>query len=74
MLQAHTDDQYRGRVFATMDVLWQTGRLISLGVGGILADTYGIQVVYYLGGALLLAAAATGFTSTRPGSSPCHTG
>ena len=37
---------------------WLT--LISLGLGGLLADLYGIQVVYYLGGALLLAAATAG--------------
>ncbi len=48
-----------------MDVLWQCGRLISLGVGGVLADAYGITVVYYLGGALLLAAAGAGFSATR---------
>jgi len=60
MLQAESADNIRGRVLATMDVLWQGGRLISLGVGGALADLYGIQVVYYLGGALLLAAAAVG--------------
>lgn len=70
MLQAETPDHVRGRIFATMDVLWQGGRLVSLGVGGVLADQYGIQVVYYLGGALLLAAAATGLTAARsPGSS-----
>ncbi len=60
MVQAHTDDRFRGRVFSSMDVLWQGGRLISLGLGGLLADLYGIQVVYYLGGILLLAAAAAG--------------
>lgn len=60
MLQSHTADRFRGRVFASMDVLWQGGRLISLGVGGLLADLYGIQAVYYLGGILLLAAAALG--------------
>jgi MFS family permease len=60
MLQANTVDQFRGRVFASMDVLWQSGRLVSLGLGGLLADLYGIQAVYYLGGLLLLAAAAVG--------------
>lgn len=63
MLQAETADNMRGRVLATMDVLWQAGRLISLGVGGVLADLYGIQVVFYLGGALLLSAAAVGFVA-----------
>lgn len=65
MLQANTADHVRGRVFASMDVLWQGGRLISLGVGGVLADLYGIQVVYYLGGALLLAAAAAGLVTVQ---------
>jgi len=65
MLQAGTEDRLRGRVLATMDVLWQGGRLASLGIGGVLADLYGIQVVYYLGGALLLAAALAGFSAPR---------
>lgn len=65
MLQANTADHVRGRVFASMDVLWQGGRLISLGIGGVLADLYGIQVVYFLGGALLLAAAAAGLLTVR---------
>ena len=49
-------------------MLWQGGRLLSLAVGGALADLYGIEAVYYLGGALLLAAAAAGLTSTKSGS------
>jgi hypothetical protein len=61
MLQAETPEHARGRVFAPMDVLWQGGRLVSLAVGGLLADRYGIQVVYCLGGLLLIAAAAAGF-------------
>ncbi len=60
MLQSEAPEHVRGRIFASMDVLWQSGRLVSLGVGGALADLYGIQVVYYVGGALLLAAAAAG--------------
>lgn len=68
MLQAETPEHVRGRVFASMDVLWQGGRLLSLAVGGALADLYGIEAVYYLGGALLLAAAAAGLASTKSGS------
>lgn len=63
MLQAEAPEHARGRIFATMDVLWQGGRLISLGVGGLIADLYGIRAVYYLGGALLLAAAAVGLAA-----------
>ncbi len=65
MLQAETPAHVRGRVFAAMDVLWQGGRLLSLAVGGTLADLYGIEAVYYLGGALLLAAAAAGPAASR---------
>lgn len=65
MLQAETPDALRGRVFASMDVLWQTGRLVSLGLGAVLAEAVGISAVYLLGGILLLAAAAVGFAGTR---------
>lgn len=65
LLQAETPGDARGRVFAAMDVLWQGGRLLSLGVGGLLADLSGVTAVYDLGGALLLAAAAGGTTATR---------
>jgi MFS family permease len=65
MLQAETPDRVRGRVFASMDMLWQTGRLASLGLGGVLADTIGISAVYLFGGILLLVAAVFGIVSTR---------
>ncbi len=65
MLQAETPEHARGRVFASMDVLWQAGRLISLAAGGVLADTVGIQAVYYLGGLLMIAAAAMCLTTRR---------
>jgi hypothetical protein len=49
-------------------MLWQTGRLLSLLGGGLLADTLGIRAVYLLGGLLLLTAAAVGATGARPAS------
>ena len=66
MLQAESPEHARGRVFASMDIIWQAGRLISLGVGGVLTALYGVQVVYYLGGALLLAATAAGALTRAP--------
>ncbi len=54
----------RGRAFAGFDVLWQSGRMLSLLGGGLLADTVGIRAVYLLGGLLLLAAAAGGAAGT----------
>ncbi len=58
--QAEVPPQVRGRVFARMDLLWQSGRLLSLAGGGLLADTIGIRAVRYLGGALLLLAGMLG--------------
>ena len=66
LLQAETSDQTRGRVFASFDAIWQLGRLVSLGVGGLLTDAVGISAVYYLGGVLLLLAGLAGLTRARP--------
>ncbi len=66
LLQAETPQPLRGRVFAGFDMLWQTGRLLSLLLGGLLADTLGIRAVYYLGAALLLAAAVLGHAGLHP--------
>jgi len=66
-LQTVVPDNRRGRVFAFYDVVWQTGRLTSIVVGGVLADEFGITAVYYLGGTLLIVAGAVGFTRLRPG-------
>lgn len=60
LVQSRVPEHLRGRAFAGFDMLWQTGRLLSLLGGGLLADAFGIQVVYVLGGLLLLAAAAVG--------------
>lgn len=65
LVQSRVPDELRGRAFAGFDVLWQTGRLLSLLGGGLLADAVGIQAVYLLGGLLLLAAAAVGAAATR---------
>lgn len=63
VLQASVPDRLRGRVFAFYDVVWQSARLVSIGVGGALADLVGIRAVYVLGGALLLAAGWLGLSS-----------
>lgn len=61
VLQTTTPDRLRGRIFAFYDIVWQTGRLISIGAGGIVADELGIRGVYIMGGLLLLAAGTAGF-------------
>ena len=60
LLQSRVPENLRGRAFAGFDLLWQTGRLLSLLGGGLIADAIGIQAVYLLGGLLLLGASATG--------------
>lgn len=70
LLQAETPESVRGRVFATFDMLWQGGRLLSLLAGGLVADLVGIRAVYYLGALLMLAAAAVGFRGLRLASTP----
>ncbi|SFQ69251.1 Predicted arabinose efflux permease, MFS family [Amycolatopsis arida] len=67
LLQAEVPEHSRGRVFAAFDLLWQTGRLASIGLGGLAADLLGIQVVYALGGALLLLAGTLGLAGLRGG-------
>jgi len=69
LIQSRVPEHLRGRAFAGFDLLWQTGRLLSLLGGGLLADAAGIRAVYLLGGLLLLAAAAVGALGTRPANS-----
>lgn len=64
VLQATVPNRLRGRVFAFYDVVWQTARLASIGLGGILADRFGIAAVYWMGGALLVAAGTLGLTAS----------
>ena len=70
VLQSHVPDRLRGRVFSAFDLIWQSMRLVSLLLGGLLADVAGIRAVYYLGGALLVAAALTGLTLAGSAATP----
>jgi len=65
VIQSHVPDSARGRVFSAFGLIWQSMRLASLFLGGLLADTAGIRAVYYAGGALLAAAALTGLLARR---------
>ena len=62
-LEAVVPSEVRGRAFALYDVLWNGARLVSLGIGGVLAKAVSIRSVYVVGGALLFGAAAVGFTT-----------
>jgi MFS family permease len=58
VIQSHVRDRLRGRVFSAFDLFWQSMRLASPLLGGLLADTAGIRAVYYLCGLLLAATLA----------------
>lgn len=60
LIQSRVPEELRGRAFSGFDVIWQSGRLVSLLGGGLLLDAAGVRAVYVLGGALLLTAAAVG--------------
>ncbi|WCO68048.1 MFS transporter [Iamia majanohamensis] len=63
-LQTTVPPETRGRAFAFYDVLWNTARLLSLAVGGVLAEITDVRLVYVTSAALLLAAA--GLTTKLP--------
>jgi len=60
ILQTVIPNRVRGRVFTLLDVTWAAMRLLSLGLGGLLADRVGIVAVYIAGGTLLALAGALG--------------
>lgn len=63
VLQRTIPDRMRGRVFASYDVVWQTARLASIGLGGLAAERFGVRAVYWAGGVLLVAAGVLGLAA-----------
>lgn len=59
-LQTEIAPAVRGRTYAFYDIIWNAARLVSLGLGGLLADAIGVRSVYLAGGLLLLIAALYG--------------
>jgi predicted MFS family arabinose efflux permease len=72
-LQSEVPDQIRGRVFTLMDVGWNVARIVSVGLAGVLADRFGIAVVYYAGGVFLMGAGLLGLATVRLGSGTTST-
>ncbi len=70
LLQATAPPGARGRVFAGFDLIWQLGRLASLALGGVTADTVGIPAVYAAGAVLLTVAAVIGWTGLAATNGP----
>ena len=62
MLQTKVPDQLRGRAFTLFDMTWGACRRTSLMFGGFVADAFGIQPLYWLGGSLLAFAGVVGLT------------
>ncbi len=60
VLQRRIPDAVRGRVFATLDVVWATGEIVSIGLAGGVVDRIGIEPIYVIGGLLLVTAGAIG--------------
>jgi MFS family permease len=59
-VQGAVPEQLRGRVFTLLDVTWNAMRLLSLALGGVLVDAFGIAPLYRLGGSLLALAGLLG--------------
>lgn len=64
-VQRRVPDAVRGRVFTWLDVVWNVMKVVSLGVGGWLAERAGVEVVYYIGGVMLFLSGLTGSVILR---------
>jgi predicted MFS family arabinose efflux permease len=62
-LQTLVPTETRGRALAFYDVLWNSSRLLSLAMGGVLAEVIDVRAVYVVSAVLLFAAAAVGLTT-----------
>ena len=60
LVQEGVDPELRGRAFALLDGVWQSGRLASIAAGGFAASAFGVRPLYAAGGALLVVAALIG--------------
>ena len=60
LVQEGVDPELRGRAFALLDGVWQSGRLASIAAGGLAASSVGVRPLYAAGGILLVAAALVG--------------
>lgn len=64
-VQRQVPDAMRGRVFTWLDVIWNAMKVISLGLGGWLAEWAGVEVVYYIGGTMLFLSGLIGIFVLR---------
>ena len=59
-VQGAVPDAVRGRVFTLLDVSWNAMRLLSLALGGLVVDAFGIRPLFWSGGTLLALAGVLG--------------
>jgi hypothetical protein len=64
-MQSQLPERVWGRVYTLIDLVWSLMRLVSLGVGGVLADSLGVRTVYYIGGTLLAGSGVLGLVLLR---------
>ena len=64
-LQSWVPDRLRGRVFTLFDMTWSACRLVSLALGGLIVDAFGVERLYWAGGVLLTLAGIIGLSGTR---------
>ena len=59
-VQAIVPDAVRGRVFTLLDASWSAMRLLSLALGGLVVDAFGVEPLFWVGGTLLALAGVLG--------------
>jgi MFS family permease len=64
-VQRRVPDAVQGRIFTWLDVVWNVMKIVSLGIVGWLAEQTSVEVVYYLGGTLLLISGLIGLITLR---------
>ena len=64
-VQRQVPDAVRGRVFTWLDVVWNVMKVLSLGLGGYVAEHAGVHIVYYLGGTMLIFSGLVGLLTSH---------
>lgn len=64
-IQGVIPEAMRGRVFTLLDVSWSGSRLVSLAFSALVVDRFGIEPLFWLGGAMLAAAGVLGLVLLR---------
>jgi len=57
LMQKYVANELLGRTFAAMGTIAGVSQLLSMGLGGFMADVVGIRTVYMIGGAIILSTA-----------------